>query len=41
MCGAYVGTWFAVNKGNRWIRYILAAAVFASAIRMASSALGA
>ncbi|MCD6183118.1 MAG: sulfite exporter TauE/SafE family protein [Thermovirga sp.] len=41
MCGAYVGTWFAVSKGNRWIRYILAAAVFVSAIRMASSALGA
>jgi len=41
MCGAYIGAWFAVSKGNRWIRYILAAAVFVSAIRMAMSALGA
>ncbi|KUK58714.1 MAG: Uncharacterized protein XD80_0643 [Synergistales bacterium 53_16] len=40
MTGAYLGAWFAVEKGNRWIRYILAAVVSASAIRMIIQALG-
>jgi hypothetical protein len=40
MTGAWIGTWFAVEKGNRWIRYILAAVVTASAARMILEALG-
>jgi len=40
MTGAWIGTWFAVEKGNRWIRYVLAAVVTASAARMILEALG-
>ncbi len=40
MAGAWIGTWFAVEKGNRWIRYILAGVVAISACRMILEALG-
>jgi uncharacterized membrane protein YfcA len=40
MTGAWLGTWFAVEKGNRWIRYILAGVVSVSAFRMILEALG-
>ncbi|MGC9372511.1 MAG: sulfite exporter TauE/SafE family protein [Thermovirgaceae bacterium] len=40
MAGAWIGTWFAVEKGNRWIRYILAGVVAVSAFRMILQALG-
>lgn len=40
MAGAWIGTWFAVEKGNRWIRYVLAAVVAVSALRMILQAIG-
>ncbi|MCF7936926.1 MAG: sulfite exporter TauE/SafE family protein [Synergistales bacterium] len=39
MTGAALGARFTVLKGNRWIRYILAAVVIVSALRMLANAL--
>lgn len=40
MLGAWLGARFTVAKGNTWIRWILAAAVIASAVKMVWDAVG-
>jgi len=39
MTGGWIGTKFAVARGNRWIRYILVVMVVISALRMITSAI--
>jgi uncharacterized membrane protein YfcA len=39
MVGAVIGARFAVAKGNTWIRWILAAVVIVSAVKMVFDAL--
>jgi len=40
MAGAVIGAKFTVMKGNKWVRYILAAVVVVSAVKMVMDAIG-